>query len=273
MLLDNGSVDGSAQWVRAQGLGIEVLSFASNLGFAAANNRGIALAISRGADYVVLLNDDTVVLDGRWISYAVTQCEEDGKIGMVGFRLTRDEATPCPVTCTTRQVKRASGCALMIRASVFRDVGMLDEEYFAYCEESDLEARAIAALYRIVEVSIPVYHYGGGSFGRTSTRYARLFTRNVIRYAVKNRGILWGVLQAAVVFDLAVSPLPLIRNSAYAEWRERLSCGPRWLRFTIFARACLWNVWHLRRTLASRREAYERVRRARAYRSGINAQG
>ena len=83
LVVDNGSTDGSVAWFRQELPDITLAENNTNLGFAEGNNVGIRCAIRRGADYVLLLNNDTIV-NKDFLTYLVAVAENDPSIGFAG---------------------------------------------------------------------------------------------------------------------------------------------------------------------------------------------
>jgi GT2 family glycosyltransferase len=107
VIVDNASADGSVEFFKARNPSIEIAQNSTNIGFGAGNNVGIALALNMGADYVLLLNNDTVV-DRQFLDYLVREAESDSCIGFVGpkiYRLYEGEATEYAVWRTFRWKK------------------------------------------------------------------------------------------------------------------------------------------------------------------------
>jgi GT2 family glycosyltransferase len=173
MVVDNGSTDGSEAAIREAFPGLCVIQTGANLGFARGNNVGIRDAMARGLDYVLLLNNDTVV-DPDFLSEMIKAAESDPSIGIVGPRICYfDEPRRIWFAGGTvnywtgrlehvgfndmdgEKYSRASdtqlvtGCAMLIKREVLEKVGMLYEPMFLYFEDSDLCARASRAGYRL----------------------------------------------------------------------------------------------------------------------------
>src|SRR5262249_45016367 len=137
-----------------------VLENGQNLGFAAGNNVGIAQALRIGYDYVLLLNDDTVVASGL-IRTLVEGAESDPRVGLVGAKILYAEPpnviwagggtiSRLGVSCHRRldeldagedgpvvDVDYVSGCALLVGRRVIEQVGALDERFYMYYEETE----------------------------------------------------------------------------------------------------------------------------------------
>jgi GT2 family glycosyltransferase len=166
VIVDNGSTDGSEAILRERGGDVEILQTGHNLGFAGGNNVGIRHALAQGADYVWLLNNDTLV-DPDALTALVLATEADPAVSMAGSKIYYHD-TPNRIWCaggmwqkgklavrhrgaheedsgqfdTTGAVGSLSGCSLLVRASAIAKIGLLQEDYFLYWEDSDWCARA-----------------------------------------------------------------------------------------------------------------------------------
>lgn len=186
-----------------------VLQLTHNQGFTGGCNAGIHFALDElGSDFVLLLNNDTVV-DKDLLSHLMSCAEEEPRNGVVGAK-TFDHATSCLQFTVGRlllwrgvahslangqedrgQFNAASvsdyvqGSCMLIRADVLRQVGYLDEQYFAYWEETDFCVRARRAGYQITyEPRAVVWHKGGSSSASTQVLYYLL--RNNIYFMRKH---------------------------------------------------------------------------------------
>ena len=88
LVVDNGSTDGSVEFLKERYPEVQIARNNSNTGFGAGNNVGIELALSMAADYVLLLNNDTVV-EAHFLDYLVQEAESDGLIGFTGPKIYR----------------------------------------------------------------------------------------------------------------------------------------------------------------------------------------
>jgi GT2 family glycosyltransferase len=177
LVVDNGSTDGSPILVRDQFPHVIVLRNQENLGFTGANNLGIRWAMNRGADYVLLLNNDTEV-EPDFLRLMVAVTESDPTIGAAGPLIyyhsqptiiwsaggiiewhgrTRmielDQPDKGQLGKGHRRVDYVTGCALLIKTVVLSQVGLLDDRFFAYYEETELCYRIRQAGFKIVNVS------------------------------------------------------------------------------------------------------------------------
>ncbi len=107
VVVDNASTDGSAAFFKQRYPHIEIVQNSTNMGFGAGNNAGITFAVNVGADYVLLLNNDTLA-DKHLLDCLVREAESDSTIGFVGpkiYRLYEGEATEYDVWKTFRWKK------------------------------------------------------------------------------------------------------------------------------------------------------------------------
>jgi GT2 family glycosyltransferase len=274
LLIDNGSQDDSLAFARTHYPQVEIIANARNLGWAAGNNVGLRRALDRGAAaYVVLLNNDMRV-DPRWLTHAVAAAEADPLIGVVGFDTVGEyhlDADPDLIEFERRraawrgpevaETEHVAGCAMFLRAELLRDVGLLDERFFAYGEEDDLQKRAGRAGYRSVRVNVPLWHYNGGSFGKRALRAAVLAQRNHVRGMIKSdppraalrrlRDMVVFICWPGVEYDRSHAHLRRLRPSIYP------------VNVGILLYAVLWNLVMLPATLLARRRDERRVRQAR----------
>ncbi|MDR3558848.1 MAG: glycosyltransferase family 2 protein [Candidatus Pacebacteria bacterium] len=171
VVVDNNSDDGSFE--RAKGLFPRAAFIRNdqNVGFSAGNNVGIKYALERGARYVLLLNNDTLV-EKNFLSRLVEAVEKDPKIGLASpliFGANNETVwfsggkidwwRMRAVQCREKLEKDSfssdfiSGCAMLIKTEVFKKVGLLDEDYFLYYEDTDFSLRTKRAGYKLAVVS------------------------------------------------------------------------------------------------------------------------
>lgn len=208
IVVDNGSVATSriSQEVQKRYPAVICLRNETNLGFAGGNNVGIRKATG---DYIALLNNDAVA-DSDWVEQMVAVMEGDESIGAVasvvrdghapdrldsfGVGVALDgmsrqlcHGDPLPLDGPPRDVLAFSGCACLIRRSALDQVGLLDERFFAYCEDTDLSLRLLHAGWRIVATPrAKITHYYSQSSGPFSIRKVFWIERNHYWVAIKN---------------------------------------------------------------------------------------
>jgi GT2 family glycosyltransferase len=201
-LVDNGSVDGSVEFVKKKYPEVEIIESIKNLGFAEGNNVAIRKAVERGTDYILMLNNDTVV-DPEFLRELVKVLENDSSVGIAGptvyyykekDRIQSAGGKICFYRGQTphltskndiklneiRDVDYIMGCALLTKCELFKKIGYLNKDYFAYWEETDWCIRAKKAGYRIVHAPVAkVWHKGGSTTQKTRGFYEYQMTRNM----------------------------------------------------------------------------------------------
>ena len=172
LLIDNGSTDGSAEWMRENAPACRVLELGENGGFAKAVNAGIRAS---DAPYVALLNNDTNA-DPRWLAELVAALEadpsydfaaslmllydRDGVVNAAGdgydvarmTGLNRGLGEPEEGFRERMRVFGACAGAAIYRRSMFDDVGLFDEDFFLLSEDTDVNLRALIAGKRCLYV-------------------------------------------------------------------------------------------------------------------------
>ena len=217
IVVDNGSRDGSQDWVRGLGADdprLRLIALPENVGPAKARNIGAAAA--RG-HILAFLDNDTVV-DAGWLLPLVAMFDADPSIGAIQCKLLLEaerhridyvgdylgqfgfliQRSPIGATdagqCDQRvEVFSAKSAGMAIRRRAFVDAGGFDEDYFIYVEETDLAWRVWLQGYRVVFApDSVVYHAFGTSsviLGRRQRRLLRFHgTKNYISTLVKNLG-------------------------------------------------------------------------------------
>jgi GT2 family glycosyltransferase len=177
IVVDNASSDGSADAIRAAHPQMTLIETGANLGFTGGNNVGIRRALDQGADYVMLLNNDTIAAPDT-ITLMIEVMEADPTIGVSGpmiyyysapetiwsaggqidwsrgvtAMIGVNEEDKSQFGLTPRRVDFVTGCALLVRREVWEKIGLLDDQFFMYYEETDWCVRASRAGYKIVHV-------------------------------------------------------------------------------------------------------------------------
>lgn len=176
VIVDNGSTDGSEEILRRRFPDIALIQTGENLGYTGGNNAGIRYALGKGADYMVLLNNDTVV-DKDFVTALVAAAEADRSIGIASSKVyfydRPDVIWYAGATLNLKTGKskhlgynekdsgqfgamqetdRACGCSMMVTREVCERIGLMDPEYFCYAEEAEWSVRARKAGYKVVLV-------------------------------------------------------------------------------------------------------------------------
>jgi hypothetical protein len=222
IVVDNASLDGTKALVKFEiqkrELKISLVENKKNFGFAKGNNIGIKKALERQSDYIILLNQDTVV-EKNWLEEIIRVAEIEEKAGIIqsmimlwpekdkiqtsgnkihflGFGFSGNYRLNYRLIAesiqSTTDIAYASGAAMLIKREVLEKIGLLDEDLWAYHEDLDLSWRARLAGYEIkcASKSIVFHKY---SFEKTKEKYY-LMERNRLIVLLKNYKILTLIL-------------------------------------------------------------------------------
>lgn len=208
ILVDNGSTDGSLTWLKENFVQVRVIENQTNLGFTAANNQGMLAA---QGELIALLNNDTQA-DQHWLAELVRAMQSDPSIGMVATNMRLADQPNLidsagiaidragiawgvdggrerqPTTREeVREVFGACGGAALYRRTMLAEIGLLDEDFFAYLEDVDLAWRAQWAGWRGVYAPMAqVLHHHSATGKRIPHLKSRLLGRNKLWLLAKN---------------------------------------------------------------------------------------
>lgn len=235
-VVDNGSQDEEATTLEREFAGfIDVLCLPENVGFAAGANVGIRHALEAGADYVLLLNNDTVVAP-EFLQALVDAAGEIPNLAALCPRthfydrpriiystggevsIWRGVATQVGRGQEDRgQFERlarrdyADGVCMLIPSEALTTVGLLDEQYFAYWEETDWCVRAAERGLRCYYVpQAHIWHKASRSQS-PDVRFDYLYRRNALLF-VRKRGTPLQALTAFLMHAFVYAPLYFLRN-------------------------------------------------------------
>lgn len=185
LVVDNGSTDGSVNLLKESYSNVKTILLTENTGFCHAVNVGIEAS---DTPYVVLLNNDTKVLGGfvKELERAISERKDafsvsaqmlmwddpsrlDGagdRYCVFGWAYARGKGRQAKEYDKAREVFSACGGAAIYRKSVLNQIGLFDEQHFAYVEDLDLGYRAKINGYKnYYEPAAKVIHYGSASSG------------------------------------------------------------------------------------------------------------
>jgi GT2 family glycosyltransferase len=169
-VVDNGSMDKVADVMRDEFANVPFIQTGDNLGYTGGNNQGIKYALANGADYVLVLNPDTIIAAPDFLRELVVYNENNPRVGISGprvffqtservqntvlyapsfwrslanwinyrlfperFQLSKDEVLDAEVL---------NGVCVLLRATCLKEIGLFDENVFMYIEDADLDHRA-----------------------------------------------------------------------------------------------------------------------------------
>ena len=180
IIVDNSSTDDSVKHLKSLGENVEIIETTRNLGFSGGNNVGIMRALSDGFDFVWLLNNDTLLSGGEIDSFLALMADHPdvGILGgalyeysgikqiqvMGGGKLNVHLALTNHYKFKGLIPQHIIGACMFIRAQVFKDVGLLDNEYFFFMEDTDFSLRARNYGWKIMtNEEVGIIHKGGTS--------------------------------------------------------------------------------------------------------------
>ena len=205
IFVDNGSLDESLALVRQEFPEFKVVAQSRNEGFSRGNAAGFRLA---SGDYIALVNNDACV-DREWLARILAPMQENASIGICASKIlfadsgrinsAGDGVTVAGVgfNCglgveagafgVPRNVFGACGAAVLYRRKMLDEIGFLDEDFFLYDEDTDLNFRAQLAGWKCAYVpTAVVQHIGNATAGRLSDIHVYYHSRNLEFVWIKN---------------------------------------------------------------------------------------
>lgn len=205
IVIDNGSGDGSIQYLQSLSGIVRYKACQVNLGFAGAVNQGLRMA--RGST-LLILNNDTVVTK-NWLSNLLTCLQKDPSYGIVGpvtnyisgeqlietnynningmheFACSYNRSDSARWTVTGR----LTGFCMIMKRETFERLGYFDEGYeIGNCEDDDYGLRTrLLGLQLIIAKDTFIHHYGSVSMKALDSRFDQVYEKNLLYYSMK-----WG---------------------------------------------------------------------------------
>ena len=220
-VIDNHSKDGSVDYLRRRGDGVQVVASNHNNGFAKANNIGIR---QTSGEYVLLLNPDTIVGEGV-IKACIDFMDAHPAAGGLGVEMLKCDGgralesrrgLPTPMTSFYKmcglcamfpksrrfgryymcdmswsepgRIEVVSGAFFFARRSALDKVGLLDEDFFMYGEDIDLSYRLLKGGFDNWYFPAKILHYKGESTHKSSFRYVHVFYEAMLIFFRKHYG-------------------------------------------------------------------------------------
>lgn len=265
LLVDNGSTDGSLEWVRREFADVALLPLERNLGFAAANNRAIEKCQT---PWIALLNNDTEA-DPGWLEalmHAAESCPDaaffasqvrlfdqrhlldsagDG-MPIAGAAFKIGHLQSAQLYSQPRYVFGASAAAALYQTAMLRELGGFDEDFFCIYEDGDLNLRGQLQGYRCLYVpDAVVYHKVNASLARHPDQ--------VVFYGQRNsEWLVWKGLPSSLLRKyLPLRMLYFLVSLSYFGLRGKLS---------VFLRA-KWAAWRGRKAILGKRAELQRQKK------------
>lgn len=201
IIVDNGSSDGSSGFIKKKYPWVKLIRNEENHGFSGGNNDGMRIA---KGDYILLLNND-LILDKDFIKILFDERDSGDILGVKSYYYDEKNVIWAVGVKVNKLLARSTllgnkeidkgqfdkklildatvGVAMFINRNVLRKIGLFDENYFNYYEESDLQERARKNHFKIVYIpEAKLWHKVGFTTGGGSTPLATY-------YLVRNRGL------------------------------------------------------------------------------------
>jgi hypothetical protein len=225
IVVDNGSTDGTADFVRGKFGSVRLVRLEQNHGFAGGNNAGVREARGR---YVAFLNNDTYA-EPDWVRALMSGIDEQTGFALATSRIVymhdpnvidsagdgvlrwggafkRHHGEAVSAASTTHEVFGVCGAACLMSKAVFDEIGGFDEDFFASHEDVDLSYRARLRGYRCRYVADAVVrHVGSATLGTDSAYSVFHGQRNLEWMYIKDTpgALLVRTLPGHVVYDVA----------------------------------------------------------------------
>jgi hypothetical protein len=266
MVIDNGSQDGSVDFLRENFPWVRVIAFKKNYGYAKAYN--MVIASLKNYEFIVLLNMDTKV-DKEWLAKLVDAIVSDDSVAACGSKVlfmdrpnivnhaggkfTFTGGYDIGFLRHLREVESVkgytgwvNGCAMMVRRSIFLKVGGFDEDFVAYAEELDLCWRFWLSGYKILHVPNSIVYHKFGAVWNPKWSFLNVFLsqRNRLLSVIKN------FETRNLVKALSIYPLyDYVRIVMFT--RAHPSDAATFTKAIFFS--YFWILKHLRLTISKRR--------------------
>jgi GT2 family glycosyltransferase len=257
IVVDNASSDGSGEMVKRQFPKAILLQNNENRGFAAANNQGIAIANGR---YVLLLNSDTLILNNA-IAKTVIFADNHPEAAVVGCKVLNPDRT-LQRTCfmfpslfnmflssiylyklfprskffgreqmtwwdrdNIREVDVVTGCFMLVRREAIEQIGLLDERFFMYGEETDWCYRFKQAGWKIVFTPIgQIIHFGGVSSSKMAAGKTLQLRGAILQFMAKHYSKAIYILACILTGAFFTLRIPFWFIKTIISPKDRLNC-------------------------------------------------
>lgn len=284
VVVDNASVDGSITMLKSEFPNTTVIQNDENQGFAKANNQVIEYAMEKASDYVLLLNNDTKIIETGWLSRLVEIGETEQDIGIVGCKVVEPSGKIhyggryFPLSSflfpyhkgkfkyniyensnsyeNFQYIDDVVGAVFLIKVDLIDDIGYLDEGFSpAYFEESDYCVRAWDENYKVAycpEVVVQHHrHETADQFDEIWLEYIR--HRNRLRFMLLNYPKSWVMYSLPFIFLLTLRMFVTRSNQGDFRLRSSTFSNPyKPVKYSILA--YIYIFWNLREILSMRRQ-------------------
>jgi len=257
IVVDNASGDGSSAMIKKEFPQVNLIENTENRGFAAANNQGIAITKGR---YVLLLNSDTLILNNA-IAKTVVFADNHPEVAVVGCKVLNPDGT-LQRTCfmfpsllnmllsstylyklfprskffgreqmtwwdrdDVREVDVVTGCFMLVRRRAIEQIGVLDERFFMYGEETDWCYRFKQANWKIVFTSGgQIIHFGGASSSKMAAGKTLQLRGAILQFMAKHYSKAACILACILAGAFFALRVPFWLTRTIFSPKNRLSC-------------------------------------------------
>ena len=259
VVVDNGSENNEAETIKQKYPEVYLIKNKENKGIDIAANQGFEFSLNKGADYILFLNNDTVV-SPDFMNVLVNFSEKHKNAGAVGpkilyyksnkiwfnggkiwwwigfsrhlERLKKNEKSKIAFP---REVDYVTGCCFLIKREALEKVGLLDPIYFANYEDADWCFRAKKLGYKnFVVPEAVIWHKVSATLGKKGTQKIRRFaayysSRNALIFAKKNLTGLKKIifLLSQYIFRLPLNLILCVDNKARKRYFKGLISGTK----------------------------------------------
>jgi len=250
IVVDNGSTDGSVEFVKKNFPKADVLALDKNYGFSKGNNIGIKYALKKyKPKYILLLNNDTKIIQKDWLTKLVGTAESDEKIGIVGPKLIYPDGriqhvwtivNPYRLQFFITNYKRGEkdskrfsilkevdalcGACVLIKKEVIEKIGLIDENFNPFwLEDTDFFIRARDNGFKLIyNGKVKVVHFEGVSTKKYAGRKDLTENKNV--FFIQRRNMLYFLLKhygiKALLFQLPLILFDSVFSITYIKPRK-----------------------------------------------------
>lgn len=221
-------------------------------------NAGIGFAMDHDADYIAVCNNDILLLP-NWVEHGIDAFQKIQNAGIVGYTaMPREQKSNfldidhTNIEFDCREVESVSGACYLCAVNIFHDMGLFDETYHMYAEESDLYLRIRKAGYKIVLTNIRYWHYGEGShWGGDPVLYVSwLNYRNAMKCALQNDS-LKNILRV-FLSTLNQASNPFLSSEKIRDIGVRMRPYNIFFNAGIYLSSLIWNLFYLPLTIKNR---------------------
>ncbi len=278
VVVDNASTDGSIEMIQKNFQTVVLIKNIENAGFSRANNQGIRYALANNAEYILLLNNDVEITNGKWLENMIAVLESDSKIGIVGCKLlypngkiqhaggiinltgghNRGECEDdLGLYDKMEFLKFVTGAVLLIKSEVVCKIGLLDEGFTPlYYEDVDWCVRAELHGYNVAYSPNPTLIHNCGSSAKKLNQEQMSFylRRSFIRFFLLNFQFS-DILKRIAKFEIRIAIGCLIGRSQNRKFPVTLRHDAS-NRLRLFFEAWLWSLCNFKNIYALRKQRF-----------------